>query len=46
MKQHNIDALIRRLDNMIDGYEVRKTGKSFYTVRKERLRKESLNNTK
>tara|TARA_Y100000592_G_C5339196_1_gene253387 strand:- start:571 stop:720 length:150 start_codon:yes stop_codon:yes gene_type:complete len=46
MKHHNIDGLIRRLDNLIDAYESKTSGKSMYSVRHTRLKKHSLNNTK
>ena len=38
--------LIRRLDNIIDRYEAQSTGKTYFSVRRERMKKERLNNTK
>ena len=40
------DKLIRRLDLIIDRYEARMTGKSYFSVRRERMKKERLNNIK
>ena len=41
------DVLIRRLNVLLDRYEMRKTGKSYFAVRNEREKRERrLNNTK
>tara|TARA_Y100000385_G_scaffold268784_1_gene306170 strand:+ start:350 stop:484 length:135 start_codon:yes stop_codon:yes gene_type:complete len=38
--------LIRKLELMIDRYEAPSTGKTYFSVRRERMKKERLNNTK
>ena len=41
------DVLIRRLNLLIDRYEMRKTGKSYFAVKHKREKRERrLNNTK
>ena len=43
----NNDVIIRRLNVLLDRYEMRKTGKSYFAVRNEREKRERrLNNTK
>jgi len=41
-KENDIDGLMYKLNNMIDQYTHKVTGKSLYTVRKERVRKERI----
>ena len=39
-KEKNINSLTNRLNNMLDMYEHRTTGRSLYVIRKERIKRE------
>jgi hypothetical protein len=41
-KDINLNILMHRLNNMVDLYEHRTTGKSLYAVRKERIKNKTI----
>ena len=46
-KDINLNSLMHKLNNMVDLYEHRTTGKSLYAVRKERIKNKNIvNNNK